>query len=30
MSSEDYQQAVTALATMIDQWWRHHQHDPDR
>jgi hypothetical protein len=30
MTSEDNQQAVTAIATMIDRWWHDHQHDPER
>jgi len=29
ISDEDYEQAVTALATMIAAWWHEHQHDPD-
>jgi hypothetical protein len=29
MTSEDHQQAVTAIATMIAAWWHDHQHDPD-
>jgi len=29
MTSEDHQQAVTAMATMIAMWWHDHQHDPD-
>jgi hypothetical protein len=29
MSPEDYQQAVTALAQMIEQWWRNnHYNEP--
>jgi hypothetical protein len=24
MTDEDYDQAVTAIATMIDRWWTHH------
>jgi hypothetical protein len=27
ISPEDYQQAVTALAQMIEQWWRNHHDD---
>ncbi|GAA2669680.1 hypothetical protein Apa02nite_016560 [Actinoplanes palleronii] len=27
MSPEEYQQAVTALAQMIEQWWRNHHDD---
>jgi hypothetical protein len=29
MTSEDREQAVTAMATMIASWWHDHQHDPD-
>jgi hypothetical protein len=29
MSSDDREQAVTALAMMIASWWHDHQHDPD-
>jgi hypothetical protein len=25
ISAEDYQQAVTALAAMIQQWWQHNE-----
>jgi len=29
MTSDDHQQAVTAMATMIAMWWHDHQHDLD-
>lgn len=29
MSTDDYEQAVTALATMITAWWQHHRPHPD-
>jgi len=24
MTGGDYEQAVTAITTMIDRWWKHH------
>lgn len=30
ISREDYQQAVTALAAMIQQWWQHNQQCAER
>ena len=29
MTSEDREQAITAMATMIASWWHDHQHDPN-
>jgi hypothetical protein len=29
MSTDDYEQAVTALAAMITSWWHDHQSKPD-